>query len=287
MNAPAPNAMLGRQQGRFELAFHMIGGRTRIGRQYVAYPFHLTRPFALDSEIPALITLYQQSSSGGLYRADRLESRLALSEGAAVHVTSQAATVVHDCRGERAEQRLDASLEAAAFLAWTPDPLVLFPGAALSSRIELRLQPSAVALASDAFALHDPSGCGRSFEAYCSDFAAIDAASGRTLARDRFEIRGADLERRGSLTGSPMGFWRLAASHFLLGPAERLPPRDKITTALDMPGLVAGLSALPNGAGFGIRVLAMSAVDERRLAERLFSLAVAATFGATPVPRRK
>lgn len=266
MNGPAPAAMLGRPQGRFELAFHNVGGRSRIGRQYVSYPFHLTRPFALDSEIPALITLYQQSSAGGLYRADRLENRLDLTERAAVHLTSQAATVVHDCRGERAEQTLDASLDAGAFLAWTPDPLVLFPGAALASRTRLQLDRRSVALFSDAFALHDPSGCGRTFDTYSSDFIAIDMANGSTMLRDRFEIRGADLERR----GSPMGSWRLAASHFLLGPAERLPSRDKIAAAIDTPGLVAGVSQLPNGSGFGIRVLAMSAVDERRLAERLF-----------------
>ena len=63
-------------RSRFDLSFGRHGERTIIERQYVSYPFHLTRPFALDPDIPALTTVYQQSSSGGVYRSDRLTSQI-------------------------------------------------------------------------------------------------------------------------------------------------------------------------------------------------------------------
>src|SRR5690625_4073494 len=87
-----------RQAGRMELEFLRHGSETRLGRQFVSYPFHMTRPFSLDPDIPELITLYQQSSSGGLYRAERLESSFTLEVGSACHVTTQSATVIHDCQ---------------------------------------------------------------------------------------------------------------------------------------------------------------------------------------------
>lgn len=110
-NAPA----LGTRHGRFDLEFRYDGKRGLIGRQFVSYPFHFTRPFALDREIPSLLTVYQQSSSGGLYRADRLTSHVEMRPGAGAHITTQAATVVHDCQGLAASQTVRIVAEAGSF----------------------------------------------------------------------------------------------------------------------------------------------------------------------------
>ncbi len=74
----------------------LAGGRTMLRRQHVGYPFHITRAFHLDRMRPDLATLYLQSTSGGLYAADRLELDLTVGAGAALHLTTQASTVVHD-----------------------------------------------------------------------------------------------------------------------------------------------------------------------------------------------
>ncbi|MGP0061451.1 MAG: urease accessory protein UreD [Beijerinckiaceae bacterium] len=276
-------ARIGGRDGRLYLSFHTVGTRTRIGRQYVSYPFHLTRPFALDANIPALATVYQQSASGGLYRDDKLSSRLELSPGTAVHLTTQAATIVHDCRGHPARQSLDAIVGENAFLALTPDPLVFFPGASLASQTTLRLGCGAAVLQSDAFACHDPSAASRVFDRYASDLVVLAGPTGRTLLRDRFTISGIDLINR----GSPVGTWRIAASHLLLGRADRLPTREALLAATQASETVAGVSLLPNGAGWGVRVLSNSAVAERIVAEALFSVAVASALGARPARRRK
>jgi urease accessory protein len=268
--------------GRFELAFLRHGARTAIGRQFVSYPFHLTRPFALDAAIPSLLTVYQQSSSGGLYRAERLACRYEVGRAAAAHVTTQAATVVHDCHGQPARQTVEIALEEDAFLALTPDPLVLFPGAFCVSRLEAKMAPGAVLLLADSFALHDPEGAARPFDRLASDVVVRDTG-GRLLVRDCFRVAGDALA--GSV--SPVGGWRVVSSFLLLGDAMRLPAREELVGLAGDDRAIAGVTPLPNGAGWGVRCLAADAVAARRVGELLFFASVRAAFGSAPARRRK
>lgn len=268
--------------GRFELAFLRHGARTMIGRQFVSYPFHLTRPFALDADIPSLLTVYQQSSSGGLYRAEHLTCRYDVGPGAAAHVTTQAATIIHDCYGRPATQTMDVGLSEGAFLALTPDPMVLFPGASCTNRLQARLAPRAVLLLADSFALHDPQGKSRPFDRFASDVVVSDAL-GRLLVRDSFQVAGEVLNG----SASPLGNWPIVASFLLLGDPSRLPAKEELVSATQNDRAIAGVTALPNAAGLGIRCLAADAVALRRVGERIFSICVRAAFGCSPAPRRK
>ncbi|MGE0008169.1 MAG: urease accessory protein UreD [Parvibaculaceae bacterium] len=280
--APVRDASGWNRTGVFDLDVVRHGGRSAIGRQHVSYPFHLTRPFSLDAAIPALLTVYQQSSSGGLYRADRLSCRYRLAAGAACHVTTQAATVVHDCQGLPARQACEVALEEGAFLALTPDPYVLFPGASVSSRLEARLAPDAVLLIAEAFAMHDPQGEGRPFDRLASDTSIRDEA-GRLMVRDCFRIEGSDLTG----AASPIGRWRIIASFLLLGPPSRLPGRDELAAPGADADAVIGVTATANGAGWGVRCLAADAVAARRVGEDIFAACVRAAFGHAPAARRK
>ncbi len=277
-----PEAETGRPRGRFDLTFHRVGERTRIGRQYVAYPCHLTRPFNLDPALPALTTLYQQSASGGLYGDDQIDYRLNLAAASAVHATTQAATVVHHARGGSAKQVVAIDLDERSFLAFVPDPLVLFPGAALETSTEVSIAPSAVLMLSDSFACHDPAAGGGMFEQYASDVSVRDRTN-RLLLRERFSIRGADLAGE----ASPVGHWRLAANHFLLGDPARLPSQSEIAAVCAKPDALAGVSPAPNDAGWIIRVLAASAIADKAVADGLFVLAVRSALGSAPSLRRK
>src|SRR5258708_11382922 len=113
------------------LVAESAGGRTVLRRQYVGYPFHITRAFQLDSKRPDLATLYLQSASGGLYAADRLKLDLTVGHGAAFHLTTQASTVVHDGRGHGSTMCQSVTVEGKAFFAVVADPYVLFPGPSL------------------------------------------------------------------------------------------------------------------------------------------------------------
>lgn len=268
--------------GRFELDFMRHGARTTLTRQFVSYPFHLTRPFRLDPAIPSLLTLYQQSSSGGLYRGERLSCRFRAGAGAAAHITTQAATIVHDCQGRPAHQNTAIRVESGGFLAYAPDPLVLFPGASFAARLEASLADDAVLFLCDAFTTHDPKGEGRCFDRLHSDVVIRDLG-GKLAVRDCFQLAGTALCGQ----ASPMGRWQVMASFLVLGPQSRLPSQLELQRSHVEGSSIVGVSMLPNAAGWGVRCLAADAIALRSACERLFSLCCQAAFGHSPMPRRK
>ncbi|WP_423415668.1 urease accessory protein UreD [Hyphomicrobium sp. B1] len=269
--------------GRFDLEFIRHGGRTSISRQFVSYPFHLARPFALDPLIPQLMTVYQQSSSGGLYRAEELESRIMVRRGAAAHITTQAATIIHDCQGQPAKQRVDVVVEDNGFLALTPDPFILFPGASCINILNVILSPQAVVMLTDAFTQHDPKATLDPFDAYVSNLSIWDG-NRRLLVRDAQRIRGEEL----ASPHSPMGQWRFASNFMFLGHPERLPSKDALQRwAAAIEHAAVGVSELPNNVGWGIRCLAHDAVAARKIADQLFSIGVRSALGSDPAARRK
>jgi urease accessory protein len=258
----------------------MAGGRSRILRQHVPYPFHITQPFYLDAARPDLATLYLQSASGGLYSGDHLDLSLHTREGSALAITTQSATLVHDCRGVPAVQRVHLSLTNNSVMIYTPDPLVLFPGAALRSSLEVTLAPGAIALCQEGFACHDPGGDGGAFDRLESDII-LRAPDGRIYAADRSRISGHSL----GTTASPLGPFRASGSFLVLG--ATLPDQAALRAGIDRIGCFSGIADLPNEIGIAIRLLAP---DGGRLSRGLalaFDACFHAALGIRPAVRRK
>ncbi len=206
-------------------------------RQHVPYPLHVTRPFQLDLVRPDLATLYLQSAAGGLYRGDDLALCITVKAGAAAHVTTQAATMVHDTGAQPARQRAELKVENGGFLAYTPDPLVLFPGATLLNETRVTLAAGGHAILADGFAWHDPAGAHRPFGTL-TQILEISDESGRTLVREEGELCGtAFLD-----VGSPLGPFRAAGSLVVLAPAGVLPSLADLQEAADAAGCLSGAS---------------------------------------------
>ncbi len=272
---------VGRHVGA-ELAFAVGGGRTVLARQFVPYPFHITRPFRLDSERPDLATLYLQSASGGLYRGDDLTLRVSTGTRAAAHLVTQAATVVHDTGASPARQRVEIDVGADAFLAYTPDPLVMFPGAAILNATRVTLAAGARAIVADAFAMHDPTAAGCPFASLMQDFEVVDA-SGRTLVRDVGRIDGAAIVS----AASPLGPFRACGTLCVLASAEVLPSPAALRDAGEACGGLAGVTLLPGAAGLMVRMLADDGGKLRLGLEAALDVAFASLVGTRLAPRRR
>lgn len=273
-------------RGRMVLTFRRQGRRTAIARQFVSYPFHMTRPFHLDDDIPALLTTYQQSCSGGLYRGESLFNHFDVGPHAAAHITTQSGTIVHDCHGETANLRTEVFLGSGAFVALMPEPVILFPGAACDFNCSIELGDQSVLILGDALTWYDPfvvTDCWRiNRSSYRSDITLRDA-SGRLLLRDVSMASGISTHA----LASPVGPWSVVGTYLLAGPAARLPQRQVIEALAGQNGLAAGVTELPNRAGFGVRCLAVDAHAARSFAEELFALGAEAALGARPALRRK
>ncbi|HTW69567.1 MAG TPA: urease accessory protein UreD [Acetobacteraceae bacterium] len=263
------------------LSFACAGGRTILLRQHVPYPFHVTRPFHLDVARPDLATLYLQSVSGGVYGGDDLSLALELGAGAAAHVTTQAATIVHDCRGQAAQMTLRARLAQGAFLALTPDPLVLFPGADIATETDLLLHEGGRAVLLESASLHDPLQAGRPFARFHASLTVRDAA-GRVRLSDRGGIDGAALDGPAVL-----GAHRAWASLLVIGPADSLPDPGLLQQQAEAAGCLCGAGAAPGGIGLAARLAGPDGGTLGRCLDRLWPLCAAALLGVTLAPRRK
>jgi len=264
------------------LCFSHGGGRTVLARQRLPYPFHATRTFYLDQARPDLATLYLQSAAGGLYRGDRIALSITAEPHSAAHVTTQAATIVHRTHGLAVEQATRLDIGECAFLAFTPDPLVLFPGAEISCATEITLAAGGCAILTDGISHHDPEGLGRAFERYSNAVIVRDAA-GRTLLNDRGSITGEAMFG----PSSPLGPYRATGTVFVLGRGADLCDVELLEKQLAACGCLAGFSKLPNNAGVGSRVLAANGGALARGLEAAFAVAFEALFGAPPARRRK
>jgi urease accessory protein len=264
------------------LRFRRGGGRTVLARQRIPYPFHATRVFYLDPARHELATLYLQSAAGGLYRGDRVALSITAEPDSAAHVTTQAATIVHRTGGFPVEQTARLEIGAHAFLALTPDPLVLFPGAEISCTTEVTLAAGGSAILTDGLSHHDPQGRGDAFARY-SNSVTVRNTDGRVLLADR-----------GTLTGeamfgasSPLGPYRATGTVFVLGHGAERCDAEYLEKRLAACGCVAGFSKLPNDAGIGSRVVAANGGALARGLEAAFAVAFEALIGVPPARRRK
>ena len=256
------------------------GGRTILRCQHVGYPMHVTRGFYLDAARPDLLTLYIQSASGGLYAGDRLTLDVTVDEGAALHVTTQAATVVHDARDAASTQHLRLSVGAGAFCAVTNDPYVLFPGANLCVETAVVVAGDAVLILADGFAMHDPRRTGQSFTEYAARLRVL-RPDGRIVMRDRGRIKGDEVGR------GPLGTMAAAANVIIVAPAERCPSIPDLMQAAERTSCLAGASEAPNQSGIAMRLLAPDGGILTRGIEAVFHVASCAALGTGLARRRK
>lgn len=245
MNALAPPPAT-----QLDLGFVRRGDRTVLDRRLFSWPFVITRTFLLDAVPAHLLTVILQTSSGAIHGEDLLRQRLYLDAGAAVHFATQGATAIHRAHlGMTSGEAVKLTVGADALLEYVPEPRILFPGAALHQTIDLDCAPTATAIVSDAFTLHDPEGSARGFRQFDSTMT-LRYSGGEPVLIDRLDIShlGRGPTRQFSAFGNMVMVLPL--------PEEQLEALAlQLSAALDKtPGVYAAASVLPASAGIGIRL---------------------------------
>ena len=260
-------------------------GNTYISKQLATYPFHVCRAHYHDPQFPALATLYTQSCSGGIFAGNRLDTVVHLRDSAAVHLTTQASTIVHTMIDDSATVSTSIICQAGSVLEYVPDPLILFSGARLRSTLTAALHPSSVAVIADSFLCHDPHRKGRVDFAYESDLTITDL-DGRPLALDTMRVTD-DLMAAG-LVGV-MGHFKAYGSMVLLLPNKTHDGMVTRTrkTALGLADAELGISTLPGDRGLSIRIVATDGASLRKATTAVWCEARSAYAGHKPQPRRK
>lgn len=271
-----------RPSRQLDLRVERRGGRSFVARQFVTYPFHLTRAFHLDPALPEVATIYMQSSSGGLYAGEDLHIGIHVGAGAALNLTTQASTMVHGHKAQAARTRVEITVERGGFLAYTPDPQILFPGAASDTVIDARMDEDAVLFLSDGFLMHDPAGTQRPPVFYRSGVSISDEG-GRVFFADRQRIDGGALVT----PSGPLTNYRVSGSAICFGLPDDARRQVDWERSMEDAGTLGGATSLAGGCGTGARILSMTGNAFQAASAALFASAFEARFGVKPSARRK
>jgi urease accessory protein len=246
-----------REPGRrpqLAVTFAADGGRrrTHVGAQRATHPFHICRALYRPEDPEGLCTLYVQGCSGGLFEGDRAALTFVAEPEARAHVTTAAATIVHRMPGGGvAAQAVELEARAGALLEYLPDPLILFSGSRLTTRLRIRVGPGARVIAGEGFLAHRLPDDERPFERLEGE-TRIEDLDGRLQARERFVADGATWVASGR---GRLGGHACLGSLFVLGAGAA--PLGPLRAALDgRPGVYGGASTLPGDAGVVARLLA-------------------------------
>ena len=183
------------KSGGCQLIFAAGSGKTYLQRSFVSHPFHLTRPWYLDSALPGMAVVYLQTPAGGLIQGDRATLQFALGDTTQVHITSQAAEKIHSMTANCALQSVAFVLDAGAYAEYCPEPIILFPRARFGQQLHVRLGRRATFFFSEIFLMRTDMRQ-EPFEALSTSLSVTDAA-GDLLMREH----GVVLPRQQRLTG--------------------------------------------------------------------------------------
>lgn len=250
------------------------------------YPYVLLRPFWFDDAPAGMATVLLQSASGGLYAGESLGQRVALEPGAAVHLTTQAACVVHARAGGRpARQRASLEVGAGSHLEYLPEPLVLFPDAALEQDVTVDLAADGTLIYADGWLQHALPADDRPFASLHSTFQLLGPDG--PLVIERCAVAGSECA---GVLGPGRAPWRAVGLVVAAAPARadlHGAIANAIDAALDLPGLYAAAVPAPHGAGVVARLVARDGAALRAGLEAAWRAAHAALTGRTAPRRRK
>lgn len=270
---------------RLSLTFARGGhDKTFLAHQFAGYPFHVCKVLYEDPELPAIGTLYMQSSAGGLYENDCHRIEVVCQPRAQAHVTTQASTIVHSMTAGAARQDMLIIAQADSLLEFMPDPQILFPGSTYDGYMRVRVASGAAVIVSDSFLTHDPFTRGYVPNHYSSEIRVEDDDC-RLLAIDRMRIAS---EEFGTAAPGVMGSYAAYGTVLLISPS-----RAQSLGFVETPGLrqetgsLIAMSELPMGAGHVFRILAADGAQLKKAMARCWALSRHALTGHVPNARRK
>lgn len=240
--------------GLLDLDLALLGGATRVVRQFHRTPLYVLRPIYLDASRGGMAFLYLQQHGDGLVQGDRYRIDLCAAPGAEVHLTTQAATKIYGMPDGYATQQVNIDASAGSVVEYLPDPVIPFRGARFFGATTVTAHPESTVLLTEILLpgrvargeRHEYDLCWTTTRARRPDGTPLlsdTLAFGRLLGR-------ADSPAR-------LGPYAVQAVLFALTQASRARPLcDRLRAALAAEGeVLAGVSLLPSDCGVGVRIL--------------------------------
>ena len=118
-----PSGALGKD-AFLKLGFERRGSRTALITLHRRAPLLVQQALYWDDAMPDLPCVHIISTSGGILQGDRYAMEISLADGAQAHLTTQAATKIHEMDANYAAQTQDIVLGEGSYLEYLPHPVI-------------------------------------------------------------------------------------------------------------------------------------------------------------------
>jgi len=272
------------KQALLRLRFETRPGRSILASSERRAPLLVQRALYCDEGMPDMPVVYIITNSGGILQGDRYTQEFAVGPEARGHLTTQAATKIHEMDANHATQVQSIDLEDGAYLEYLPEPIIPFRNSRFHSRTRIRIAPTATLIYSEilmAGRLHHRGGESFSFDLFSSTVSA-GRDSGEGLFVEKFVI---EPKRFPPSALGVMGDYQVFGNVIFLTPREHADAvYGRVAAEWDREaGFAAGASRLPNDAGLVYKVVGRDTAVVRRKVREFWSLVRPQVTGR-PVP---
>ncbi|MHC5542118.1 urease accessory protein UreD, partial [Singulisphaera rosea] len=146
-----PSGAFGKD-ARLRLRFERRGDRSILATMERRAPLLVQKALYCDEGMPDLPVVFIITNSGGIIQGDRYTIDIAAGPDASGHVTTQAATKIHEMDVNHASQSQEITLEEGAYLEYLPEAAIPFARSRFLSRTRIRIAPSATLLYAETLA---------------------------------------------------------------------------------------------------------------------------------------
>lgn len=263
------------------LGFEPRPGRSVLATLHRRAPLLVQQALYWDEEMPGLPCVSIISNAGGILQGDRNVIEVDLARGAQGHVTTQAATRVHEMDSNYATQTQDLVLGSGSYLEYIPHPLIPYKGSRFVQRTRISIDPTATLIYSEVLMpgrKHYGTGELFHYDLFSSTVHAT-RPDGTSLFTEKFILdpRRVSVSRLGA-----MGSFHVFGNVILLTPKKHA---DRVFAAIEPAfnreaGLASGASRLPYDAGLVFKVLGFEAAQVSAAIRAFWSLARQEVVGA-------
>ena len=274
------------KHGILQLEFARSGGRSVLAHLRRQAPLLAQQALYWDEQLPAMPCVFMITTSGCVLQGDRLDVSICVGRDAMAHVTTQAATKVHQMDAGCAEQSTRLDLADGGYLELLPGPVIPHRHSRFITSTIATVAPTATLLMAEIVAPGRKHHGGELFEydLYSSELT-ITRPDGSVLCAEKLvsEPWRSPVRRAGV-----MGEFDVLATVTLAAPpalAEAVLARVDATIDASA-GWMAGASRLPGDAGLAYKVLARETEPARAKVREFWRLVRREARGAgIPAPR--
>ncbi|WP_422927723.1 urease accessory protein UreD [Singulisphaera sp. PoT] len=266
------------------LRFERRGERSILARMERRAPLLVQKALYCDEGMPELPVVFIISNSGGILQGDRYTLEFAVEPHAFGHVTTQAATKIHEMDANHATQVQEISLAEGGYLEYLPEAVIPFARSRFLTRTRVRIDPTATLLyAETLMGGRKFYGEGEffKFDLFSSTVSA-ERPDGKSLFVEKFRIEPA---RTPVAVPGVMGDFDIFGNVLLLTPpavADEVASRA-VSAWNKKEGWAAGVGRLPNGAGLVYKIVGRDSGVVRAKIRDFWSL-VRPLITGKPVP---